>query len=61
MSKNDHRNGCLNEISLGFVEREAAPKLLMKLGIQFHLIVINFEYSFDSLNNWCRAGSINRP
>jgi transposase-like protein len=27
----------LNEVELGFVEREATPKLLMKLGIQLHL------------------------
>ena len=37
MPENDRLNGCLNEIELGFVEREATPKLLMKLGIQLHL------------------------
>jgi len=37
MPENDNLNGCLNEIELGFVEREATPKLLMKLGIQPHL------------------------
>ena len=37
MPKNDRLNGCLNEIELGFVERETTPRLLMKLGIQLHL------------------------
>ena len=36
MPENDRLNGCLNEIELGFVEREATPRLLMKLGIQLH-------------------------
>jgi len=42
MPENDRLNGCLNEIELGFVEREATPKLLMKLGIQLHLAVLSF-------------------
>ena len=37
MPKNDRLNGCLDEINLDFVEREATPKLLMKLSIQLHL------------------------
>ena len=37
MPENARLNGCLNEIELGFVEREAARRLLMKLGIQLHL------------------------
>ena len=37
MPENDRIDGCLNEIELGFVEREATPKSLMKLGIQIHL------------------------
>jgi hypothetical protein len=37
MSKNARFNGCLDEIELGFVEREATPRLLMKLSIQLHL------------------------
>ena len=35
--ENDRFDGCLNEIQVGFVEREATPKLLMKLGIQLYL------------------------
>ena len=34
MPENDRLDGCLNEVELGFVEREAIPKLLMKLGIR---------------------------
>jgi len=37
MSENDRLSGCLDEIDLGFVEREATPRLLMKLSIQLHL------------------------
>jgi hypothetical protein len=37
MPENDRLNGCLNEIELGFVERETTPRLLMKLGIQLRL------------------------
>jgi transposase-like protein len=37
MPENDRLNGCLSEIDLGFVEREATPRLLMKLSIQLHL------------------------
>jgi hypothetical protein len=37
MPENDHINGRLDEIELGFVEREAPLELLMKLGIQLHL------------------------
>jgi transposase-like protein len=37
MPENDRLNGCLDEIEVGFVEREATPRLLMKLGIQLHL------------------------
>jgi hypothetical protein len=37
MPENDRHTGSLDEIKLGFVEREATPRLLMKLGIQLHL------------------------
>ena len=37
MPENDRVSGCLDEINLEFVEREATPKLLMKLSIQLHL------------------------
>jgi hypothetical protein len=37
MSENTRLSGSIDQIELGFVEREATPKLLMKLGIQVHL------------------------
>jgi transposase-like protein len=37
MPENDRLNDCLNEIELEFMKREAAPRLLMKFGIQLHL------------------------
>jgi transposase-like protein len=37
MPENDRLNGCLNEIEVGFVEREATPRFLMRLGIQLQL------------------------
>ena len=49
MSKNDRLNGCLNEIELGFVEREATPKLLMKLGIQLHLAGLSLSNTVSIL------------
>jgi hypothetical protein len=36
-AKNARLGGCLDEIVLDFVEREATPQLLMKLNIQLHL------------------------
>src|SRR6056297_1900314 len=37
MPENDRLSGCLDDINLDFVEREATPKLLMKISIQLHL------------------------
>jgi transposase-like protein len=37
MPENDRLDGCSSEIELGFVEREATPQQVMKLGIQLHL------------------------
>jgi putative transposase len=37
MPENDRLNGCLDNIDLDFMEREATPQLFMKLGIQLHL------------------------
>ena len=36
MPENDRLNECLRQINLDFVEREATPRLLMKLSIQIH-------------------------
>ena len=49
MSKNDRLNGCLNEIELGFVEREATPRFLMKLGIQLHLAGLSLSNTVSIL------------
>jgi len=49
MPENDRLNGCLDEIELGFVEREATPKLLMKLGIQLHLAGISLSNTVSVL------------
>jgi len=37
MSENASLNGNLDQIDLDLVEREATPRLLMKLSIQLHL------------------------
>ena len=49
MPENDRLNGCLGEIELGFVEREATPKLLMKLGIQLHLAGLSLSNTVSIL------------
>ena len=49
MPENDHLNGCLNEIELGFVEREVTPRLLMKLGIQLHLAGLSLSNTVSIL------------
>jgi len=37
MSENASLSGSIDQIDLDFVEREATPRLLMKLSIQLHL------------------------
>jgi hypothetical protein len=37
MPENTRLSGSIDQIELGFVKREATPKLLMKLGIHPHL------------------------
>src|SRR6056297_1514336 len=37
MLENRRLNGSIDQIELGFVEREATPEFLMKLSIQLHL------------------------
>ncbi|QSG16289.1 Transposase (plasmid) [Halapricum desulfuricans] len=37
MPENTRFSGSIDQINLEFVEREATPRLLMKLGIQLHL------------------------
>jgi putative transposase len=49
MPENDRLSGCLDEIDLGFVEREATPRLLMKLSIQLHLAGLSLSNTVDFL------------
>jgi hypothetical protein len=37
MSESNRLSGCLDEINVEFVEREATPKLLIEVSIQLHL------------------------
>jgi len=49
MPENDRLNGCLDEIDLEFVEREATPRLLMKLSIQLHLAGLSLSNTVSIL------------
>ena len=49
MPENDRLNGCLDEINLEFVEREATPQLLMKLSIQLHLAGLSLSNTVSFL------------
>jgi len=49
MPKNAVLNGSSDEIELGFVEREATPRLLMKLSIQLHLAGLSLSNTVSIL------------
>jgi len=49
MAKNAVLSGSLDEIELVFVEREATPRLLMKLSIQLHLAGLSLSNSVSIL------------
>ncbi|MUW13482.1 IS6 family transposase [Halorubrum sp. CBA1125] len=49
MPENDRLCGCLDEINLEFVEREATPRLLMKLRIQLHLSGVSLSNTVSFL------------
>ncbi len=49
MSENARLGGCLDEIDLEFVEREATPRLLMKLSIQLHLAGLSLSNTISIL------------
>ncbi|SEO13467.1 Transposase (or an inactivated derivative) [Halorientalis persicus] len=49
MPKTDRLNGCLDQIELEFVEREATPRLLMKLSIQLHLAGLSLSNTVSFL------------
>ena len=49
MPENDRLSGCLDEINLEFVEREATQRLLMKLSIQLHLAGLSLSNTVSFL------------
>jgi len=49
MPENDRLSGFLDEINLEFVEREATPRLLMKLSIQLHLAGLSLSNTVSFL------------
>ena len=52
MPENDRLSGCLDEIELEFVEREATPRLLMKLSIQLHLAGLSLSNTVSILERF---------
>ncbi|WP_257627697.1 IS6 family transposase [Haloplanus salinarum] len=63
-------NGCIDRIELGFVEREATPRLLMKLSIQLHLAglslsntvsileIFGVERARSTVHNWVHKADL---
>ena len=49
MPENDRLGGCLDDINVDFVEREATPQLLMKLSIQLHLAGLSLSNTVSFL------------
>jgi transposase-like protein len=50
MPENDRLSGSLDQIDLEFVEREATPRLLMKLSIQLHLAGLSLSNTVSFLD-----------
>ncbi|WP_138006491.1 IS6 family transposase [Halalkalirubrum salinum] len=49
MPENTRLSGTIDQIELGFVEREATPRLLIKLGIQLHLAGLSLSNTVSIL------------
>jgi putative transposase len=49
MPKNAGFGGSIDQIDLDFVEREATPRLLMKLSIQLHLAGLSLSNTVSVL------------
>ena len=49
MPENTRLSGSIDQIDLEFVEREATPRLLMKLGIQLHLAGLSLSNTISIL------------
>jgi putative transposase len=52
MPKNARLNGCLDDIDLDFMEREATPQFFMKLGIQLHLAGLSLSNTVSILERF---------
>jgi transposase-like protein len=50
MPKTARLDGCLDQIDVEFVEREATPRLLMKLSIQLHLAGLSLSNTVSVLD-----------
>ncbi len=70
MPENASLNRCIDQIELGFVERERTPKLLMKLSIQLHLAglslsntvsileIFGVERARSTVHNWVHKADL---
>jgi len=70
MPENASLSGCISQFDLEFVEREATPKFLMKLGIQLHLSelsisntvsileIFGVERSRSTVHNWVHKANL---
>ena len=52
MPENTRLSGSIDQIDLEFVEREATPRLLMKLGIQLHLAGLSLSNTISILEEF---------
>jgi transposase-like protein len=70
MPENTRLSGSISQINLEFVEREATPRLLMKLGIQLHLAglslsntvsileIFGVERARSTVHNWVHKADL---
>jgi len=70
MPENTRLSGSIDQINLEFVEREATPRLLMKLGIQLHLAglslsntvsileIFGVERARSTVHNWVHKADL---
>ena len=70
MPENDRLSGCLGEVNVAFVEREATPRLLVRLSIQLNvaglslsdtvsiLEVFGVERARSTLHNWVHKADL---
>ena len=70
MPENTRLSGSIGQIGVVFVEREATPRLLMKLGIQLHLVglsLLNTVFIFEifgverarsTVHNWVHKADL---